>query len=89
MLESLLRAVYREIYTSDAPTFKVHVDPSLTAENLVTFFDADMLSVPDTSRLMQSGMGVSLAAAAEGARADRRKAENVLPFRDKVGAPKG
>ena len=64
----------------------MHVDPSLTTESIVTLFDSDLMAAPDASRIMRSNLGIPLSSEAASARDDRRKAANVLPFRDKVSA---
>ena len=81
--QELMVKVYREIYKSEPPTFRVRLDPTVTMENMVSAFDNDMMSAPDTSRIMKSNMGTELSKDAESARSERRKAANVLPFRDK------
>ena len=73
-------------WQANAPTFRVHVDPSLTTESIVTLFDSDLMAAPDASRIMRSNLGIPLSSEAASARDDRRKAANVLPFRDKVSA---
>ena len=86
MLEELMSSVYRSIYQSsvtDCPIFRIRADPSIPVEQLMQAYDADLIGDKDVSRIMMSNLGCPLGAEAASARTERRKAANVLPFKDK------
>ena len=82
--------VYRLIYNesiASTPAFKLHITPSIQLDQFQTAYDADFIQQPDASRMMQGIAGCPLSADAAAAKSERRKAANVLPFKDKKDSP--
>ena len=71
------------------PTFIIPAAPTLPLEQLLPLFDAQLLDDDSYSHLMEVSLGFPMnKERAIGARQDRHRAANVLPFKDKKDAPK-
>jgi hypothetical protein len=89
-LQQLLEEVYSLIYpeSSLAPTFHIAPIPTFSIEQLLGVFTAQLIEDEAFSGLLNVTWGAPLGSAARAARSEQRAAEYVLPFRDRVGAPK-
>lgn len=83
-LESLLTRVHAQIYGTDSnPSFKIHTLPVIPFEHMFQAHDAQLLDDSHFSLILNSTWGFPLSQNAVSARAEKRKAEYVLPYRDK------
>jgi hypothetical protein len=88
-LEQLLQQIHGSIYGEDLmPTFCIPVIPVIPFEQLLLAYDNMLIDDKNLSMILQSCWGFSLSGDAMQARAEKRKAEYVLPFRDKKEDPK-
>ena len=91
-LEILLGKIYAEIYCGDEgstgePQFQLAVVPTCNLDQLMTAFNSRLLDDETLSAMLESTWGAPLGAEARSAREELRKAEYVLPFRDKKDPP--
>lgn len=83
-LERLLHEIHGSIYGDDVvPTFNIPVIPVIPFEQLLLAYDNMLIDDKNFSMILESCWGFSLCEEAMKARAEKRKAEYVLPFRDK------
>ena len=88
MLETLLSVVYKEVYQStNVPTFRLWVSPTMAPEQLLQLYDARLLPDPAIERIVDSNIGCCVGPDAKSATQDRHRAVNILPFKDKKDAP--
>ena len=88
-LELLLEEVYRAIYPDSTrlPSFRLVAVPTFSLEQLNVVFNARLIDDDAFSDMLFVTWGASLGGDARAAREEQRKAEFVLPFRDRVTAP--
>jgi len=83
-LEQMLHEIHGSIYGGEGnPTFSIPVVPVIPFEQLMLAYDNMLIDDKHFSMILQSCWGFSLSDDAVKARVEKRKAEYVLPFRDK------
>lgn len=83
-LEQLLMEVHEKIYGSEGrPSFKIPVVPVIPFEQLILAYESQLFEDKYFSMIFETLWGMPLSEDAKKARAEKRKAEFVLPFRDK------
>jgi hypothetical protein len=92
-LEALLGEVYAHIYggggsAAAVPRFRLTAVPTFSLEQLLLVFNARLIEDDAFSAILEAAWGTGLGAEALHARAEQRKADYVLPFRDKKDPPK-
>jgi len=89
LLEQLLMEVHEMIYGSEGrPSFKIPVVPVIPFEQLMLAYESHLFDDKYVSMVFETLWGFPLSEDAKKARAEKRKAEFVLPFRDKKDDPK-
>jgi hypothetical protein len=90
-LELLLCDVYAAIYGGPsggaAPFFRIACVPTLSIDQLVVGFNARLIDDSAFSAMLETTCGAPLGDHAAAARDELRKAEYVLPFRDRKDTP--
>lgn len=83
-LEQLLMDVHESIYGSEGhPSFKIPVVPVIPFEQLMLAYESQLLDDKYFSMIFETLWGFPLSEDAKKARAEKRKAEFVLPFLDR------
>lgn len=83
-LEEMLYEVHKEMYgTQGNPRFSIPVVPVIPFETLLMAYESQMIDDKSVSMVLKATWGFSLGEEAGKARAEKRKAEFVLPFKDK------
>ena len=85
-LECMLYDIYSGIYGINhghAPVFKLPLVPTIPFEQLMIAHEAQLVDDKCFSRMLEATWGVGLSKDADGVRAQKQKAEFVLPFKDK------
>jgi hypothetical protein len=83
-LEILFMDIYKLIYgTENRPHIRFPLTPTVSFENIVAAHDSQLVDDSTISSFLVASWGCSLGAEAKAARAEKRKAEYDLPFRDK------
>jgi hypothetical protein len=83
-LEDLLLEVHELIYGSEGrPQFKIPVIPVVPFEQLMCAFESELFDEKHVSMIFETLWGSRLSENAKKAMLEKRKAEYVLPFRDK------
>lgn len=91
-LEHLLSDIYAKIYKDGGapglqPVFKIPLTPTVPFDQLLQSYEARMIDDHNVSKMLQTTWGYPLSKEAERARVEKRKAEFVLPFKDKKDEP--
>jgi hypothetical protein len=80
----LLTDIHRQIYgPQNFPSFKIPLTPTVPFEQVVVAHEAQMVDDSNISHILEATWGFDLGAKSEQARVEKRKAEFVLPFKDK------
>jgi hypothetical protein len=91
-LEQLLCEVYAAIYggahCTMVPVFRIVALPTVNVEQLLVAFNSRIIDDAAFSDMLEASWGTPLGEHAVAAREEQRKAEYVLPFRDKKEPPK-
>ena len=83
-LEELMYNVYKEIYGSEVqPNISLPLTPTLPFEQLVIAHDTELIDDKCISRVLNTTYGFTLGSNAAQVRELKRKAEYILPFRDR------
>lgn len=83
-LEDLLYEVHQNMYGSDGdPEFHIPVIPTIPFEQLMMAHENELIDDKKISLILRSTWGFPLSENASKSRAEKRKAEYVLPFKDK------
>ena len=81
---ALLSDVHRSIYGShNYPSFKIPLTPTVSFEQVVVAYESQIVDDQNISHILDATWGFSLGTESKNARLEKRKAEYVLPFKDK------
>jgi hypothetical protein len=86
-LELLLCDVYTALYNGPTPCFRITTVPTLSIDQLLVGFNAHLIGDSAFSGMLEKTCGAPLGPHAIAAREELRRAEYVLPFRDRVVPP--
>jgi hypothetical protein len=81
---NLLTDIHRQIYgPQNYPSFKIPLTPTVPFEQVVVAHESEMVDDSNISHILEATWGFDLGANSVRARVEKRKAEFILPFKDK------